>query len=98
MSRGLQAEFYSSKVWQECREAYKKKAGGLCEVCKSKGIITAGVIVHHKKHINSSNVKDPNITLNFDNLMLVCEKCHGKEHGKKKRYSVSADGTIIPRE
>lgn len=97
MSQGLQSEFYKSKTWQKCRDNYLKSVGGLCEKCKAKGEITPAVIVHHKIHLNANNIKDPSITLNFDNLCAECRKCHGEEHGTVKRYEVGEDGTIIPR-
>lgn len=97
MSRGRQFQFYSSKEWQQCREAYKKSVGGLCEKCKAKGLIVPAEIVHHKIHITADNLDDPSITLSFDNLLCVCAKCHAEEHGVKKRFDVLPDGTVVPR-
>lgn len=97
MSKGLQSEFYKSKTWQKCRDNYLKSVGGLCEKCKAKGEITPAIIVHHKIHLNANNIKDPSITLNPSNLLAVCAKCHGEEHGTVKRYEVGEDGTIIPK-
>lgn len=88
-------QFYKSKAWQECRRAYMKKAGGLCERCLSKGIITPGVIVHHKVHLTERNINDPNISLNFKNLELVCRDCHALYHAKKtKRFNVKNNGDV----
>lgn len=94
--RKFAVSFYTSQAWADCREAYRKSAGGLCEVCLSKGLITAGEIVHHKIHLTPENITDPTITLNFDNLQLVCRECHGEIHKrKKKRYKVTGDGKVI---
>ena len=98
MSRGKQAEFYKTKLWQDCREEYLKSVGRLCEKCKAKGLIVPAEIVHHKIHLNASNITDPSITLNFDYLVAECRKCHGEEHGKEKRFDVLEDGSIVPRE
>lgn len=88
--------FYKSKAWMKCRDSYIKHAGGLCEKCKAKGLIVPGVIVHHKCHINPNNIHDPNITLNFDNLELLCRQCHGEEHKRlQRRYKVDAHGHVI---
>lgn len=88
--------FYSSKAWKDCRDAYKKKAGGLCEVCMKKGIYKPGAIVHHKIHINPDNVHDPSVTLSFDNLQLVCRDCHARIHdGMRRRYTIDAFGRVI---
>lgn len=93
--------FYTSAAWEKCRKAYAKSVGGLCEVCLSKGIYTPGKIVHHKIHITPENINDPNITLNWDNLCLVCVQCHNKIHEydinpnkKRKRYEVDEFGRV----
>ena len=39
-------------------------------------VASLGYIVHHKCYIDTSNVFDPNITLNFENLELLCLDCH----------------------
>lgn len=88
--------FYSSKAWQDTRDAYKKSVGGLCERCKQRGVITAGELVHHIKHITPDNINDPNITLNWSNLMCVCRDCHGELHaGTDKRYAVDELGRVM---
>lgn len=88
-------QFYLSPAWVACRTAYKKQAGGLCEVCAKKGLIVPGEIVHHKIHITPNNIHDPNITLSFQNLELVCRSCHAEIHGKKKkRYKVDEYGRV----
>ena len=77
-------KFYKSKAWARCRAAYAKSRGNLCEVCLSKGIIKPGVIVHHKVHIDPDTINDPNVTLSFDNLQLLCRDCHAQVHDKKQ--------------
>ena len=59
--------------------------------------ITAGEIVHHKIHLTPDNINNPAVSLNWDNLELVCRSCHMKLHGNKKRYSVDAFGRVFPR-
>lgn len=89
--------FYKSTIWQSCRESYIKSVGGLCERCYKKGIYTPGKIVHHKKYITPENIGDPNITLNFKNLELLCINCHNEEHisKHKRRYYVDKLGHVI---
>lgn len=89
--------FYKTAAWLKCREAYIKSVGGLCERCLAEGKIVPGYIVHHKIHLNSFNVTDPSITLNWDNLEYVCHSCHNAIHfGEKaeKRYSIGNDGSV----
>ena len=91
------AAFYHSTAWQKCREAYISKVGGLCEDCLKQGKIKAGLIVHHIKPITPENITDPNVTLSFKNLRLVCQDCHAKEHHPTgMRYKFGPNGEIIP--
>lgn len=88
-------KLYKSKAWQRCRAAYISKVGGLCERCLSNGLIVPGEIVHHKIYINQNNVNDPNVTLNFENVELLCRNCHGNEHKKiVKRFEVYELGRV----
>lgn len=88
-------KLYKSKAWQKCRKAYAAQAGGLCERCIANGVVTPGEIVHHRIHLNPSNVSDPEIALNFNNLELLCRNCHGKEHGNcEKRFKIDELGRV----
>ena len=66
-----------------------------CPRCKKR----KGKIVHHKKEITPSNINDPMITLNFDNLEYICQKCHNKEHKRNKStkddVEFDEDGNLI---
>lgn len=87
--------FYKSKDWQRVRTTYFKSVQGLCEPCLEKGIIARAEIIHHKVHINESNINDASITLSFDNLEAVCRECHALRHGaKKKRFKVDEMGRV----
>lgn len=87
--------FYKSKTWQRCRAEYVKQAKGLCENCLKKGLYRSGEIVHHKTELTPENIGDPAITLNFDNLQLLCRDCHAVAHKPSKRYKVDELGRII---
>lgn len=93
-----QKGFYNTISWQRCRDNYVKSVGGLCEKCLSKGIISQGEIVHHKIHLNAQNITIDSISLNPDNLELLCRQCHSDSHtnNPRKRYSIGADGSVIP--
>ena len=78
--------FYNSNAWKECRTAYKKSVGGLCERCLKNGLVVAGDIVHHKIHLTPENINDPAVTLNFKNLELVCRECHALEHSNGTQH------------
>ena len=93
--RDFAKQFYCSQAWKQCRAAYKQYRRGLCERCLAKGIYTPGVIVHHKIHLTPDNIHDPNISLSFDNLQLLCRDCHAIEHKPDQRYKVGELGQII---
>lgn len=86
--------FYKSRRWRECRQAYAKSVGGLCERCLKKGLYVPGRIVHHKEYITDENFTDPNIILNWDNLELLCRSCHELEHKGIGRRYVVVDGRV----
>lgn len=91
--------FYKSTAWEKTRVAYAKSVGGLCEPCYAKGIVRAGEIVHHKTHITPENIGDPNITLSWDNLQLVCRDCHAQIHQRlERRFEIDESGRVTARE
>lgn len=93
--REFAVSFYKSQAWKQCRAAFVKSKGGLCERCYSRGEYKAGVIVHHKIHLTPENIKDPDVCLNWNNLELLCRDCHGAEHGKiQRRYTVDEWGRV----
>lgn len=99
MAREFAKRFYHSQAWIDCSEAYRKQKFRICEKCGE-----PGNIVHHKILLNEFNINDPNITLNFDNLELLCKKCHDKEDGhflaarkkhNRNKAKVTAVGTMF---
>ena len=86
-------KFYKSDKWKVARTICIAKAGGLCEKCGD-----IGSEVHHKIHLTPENVSDPEISINQDNLVLLCTACHNKEHERfsdKKSYKFDSDGNCI---
>jgi len=87
-------KFYKSKAWQKTREAYIAARHGLCERCGA-----GGKIVHHRVHLTPDNINDPGITLSFDNLELLCQECHNREHHETVPAAdglrFTADGDLI---
>ena len=98
MARDFAVKFYNSAAWINCREAYKQSVFGLCERCGS-----PGVEVHHIIYLTPDNINDPDVTLSWDNLELLCHECHTREHMSKHsatRDDVMFDeyGNLVPRE
>ena len=95
--------FYKSGRWKDCRRAYMKQVGGLCEVCLSQGLVEPAVIVHHKIHLSPVNVNDTRISLSPDNLIALCKKHHAAEHpelykGRNKRWIVAPSGKVLAKD
>lgn len=94
MAKPWAVAFYKSKAWKDCRAGYAASVGYLCESCLEKGIYKPGEIVHHKQELTPENINDPTVTLNWENLKLVCRDCHAVEHGEEKRYHVDEFGRV----
>ncbi|MBR7173115.1 MAG: HNH endonuclease [Clostridia bacterium] len=96
-------QFYTSWRWRQCRTAFAKSKGNLCERCLSRGIIQPGskdqpLETHHRIPLTADNVKDPAVSLNWANLELLCKKCHDEERPKaEKRWRVDDAGHVTPR-
>ena len=91
-------KFYKSVAWKKCRASYVRRVGGLCERCLARGLCVPGVIVHHLNHLTPANINDPTVTLNPDNLELLCRACHGDQHrGFERRWTVDECGRIEAR-
>lgn len=93
MARPFARRFYNGKAWKQCRNTYKQSVNGLCERCIRKGIYRPGEEVHHKIYLTPYNIDDPDITLSFDNLELLCSTCHSYEH--VGQYSPVVEGVMF---
>lgn len=79
MAQAWAKRFYSSKKWLRCRQSYIKQRyqvdGGMCELCHD----AIGIDVDHIEELTPESIKDANISLNHDNLQLLCKECHNKK-------------------
>ena len=78
-NRQLQKKFYDTKKWKRLRELYLDEHP-VCERCLAAGLVSVAEHVHHKIELTEENVKDPNISLNPNNLEALCFDCHRREH------------------
>lgn len=86
--------FYCRKDYLTLAQACKVKSGGVCSRCN--GIFDFDELrPHHKIELTLDNIDDPNITLNPDNIEVLCHACHNAVHrrfgnviGKKHVYLV----------
>jgi|SRR5699024_2713035 len=73
--------FYSSSDWRKTRYQAMLKTGFQCVRCDDDSIVTTAVMVHHIQ-----TVKDrPDLKLDMDNLMPLCNECHNKIHSEMDR-------------
>lgn len=99
MAKEYAKAFYSSKAWQDVRNHYAARRHHLCENCMAKNIYRPGEIVHHKEQITPANIERPEVTLNEDNLLLLCRECHEAVHRKQaKRYVIGENGEVMARD
>lgn len=73
-------QFYHSKAWQEVRAFVWDRAHGLCERCMERGEVKPANVVHHKVPLSPDNMGDPDISLNPERLMALCDDCHTEVH------------------
>jgi hypothetical protein len=95
MARDFATHLYGSKKWERLRERYFRKpvymADGsvcpplMCERCFARGKLVPAEICHHIIWVDETNIDDPSVTLNEDNLMRVCRDCHAEIHYPNKR-------------
>lgn len=89
-------DFYNSKAWKNVRDQVWKRDRGLCQWCLNKGIIRQGEEVHHIRALSPKTIKDESISLNPDNLVLLCRECHGStKRNRQERYTVDELGRVI---
>lgn len=77
--------FYASKEWRSFRltlilERSEGKGGVICEKCRKLIVNPIDIHAHHKIELTPENVHDYSISLNPDNIELICHDCHDKEH------------------
>lgn len=99
MAKEFSKAFYNSAAWRHCRDAYISSVGGLCEDCYKRGIIRHGDEVHHIRPLTPGNIKDPEVSLAWKNLVYLCHDCHEKRHrllDRGRRYSFDKNGNLVP--
>ena len=72
------AQIYD-RTWQKVRLAYLKR-NPLCEECLKQDRVTPAVLVHHIENARDN----PELRLDPNNLMSLCNRCHEDIHGKDR--------------
>lgn len=86
------SSFYRSKEWENFRKIFlaerlARDGEIIDEVTKRPIVNKYDVILHHKIHLNETNVFDYNISLNPDNIMVVSHKTHNDIHNRFGSYT-----------
>lgn len=80
--------FYCRKNYLDLAQACKIKSGGVCAKCG--GVFDISELrPHHKVELTLDNIDDVNVTLNPDNIEVLCHDCHNAVH-KRFGYAVGA--------
>ena len=84
--------FYRTKAWRQLRRQALQRDHYLCQDClaaKARGEMVrprGAVVVHHIK----PREQYPELSLELDNLVSLCDACHNKRHPEKGRREVEA--------
>lgn len=98
MAKNFSNKFYHSKKWKNIRAFVLQRDFYMCKICK----IPNSSTVHHIKELTPMNIDDSSISINPDNLVTLCNRCHNLIHDKykysegRKRYTFDAEGNVIP--
>lgn len=71
--------FYRSAVWLHKRSDILKRDNHECQKHKERGRFAPATCVHHIKHLKEF----PELALNDENLISLCDICHNEEHPEK---------------
>jgi len=71
--------FYNSSLWLKKRADVLDRDNNECQICKSNGLYNQADCVHHIKHLKDN----PELALDEDNLLSLCNECHNEEHPEK---------------
>ena len=80
--RTWQIKFYNSKPWITLRNRIRSTKRMRCVMCGR--LIHSKSIVDHIIEIDETNYQDESITLNEDNLQLLCLECHNTKTFQSK--------------
>ena len=90
---------YYNKQWSDLRLSYLLDHP-LCECCQRHGYVRSAEQVHHKRIILSGDTDEERqaLTLNPNNLMSLCVKCHRAMHRKARAVKLKYIDTLSVKE
>lgn len=78
--RKLRMKVYQSEKWKDIKNAHLMQYP-ICEICNKE----LAEDVHHISTFLINNSIDIEKAFDYDNLMSVCKRCHGKLHNKNNK-------------
>lgn len=78
--RKLRMKIYQSEKWKDIKNAHLMQYP-ICQICEKE----LAEDVHHISTFLVDNSIDIEKAFDYDNLLSVCKKCHGKIHQPKKK-------------
>ena len=94
MARSIELQrFYGRKAWQDLRMVKILQSHGRCERCGADYSNNLPLLIaHHIRPLTDETLKDPEISLNPENVEILCPRCHALQHPErgfiKKRKQV----------
>lgn len=82
--REWQIKFYNSKRWKLLRDEVRQERHMRCDSCHR--LIKGKSICDHIIEVSPTNYEDERITLNKDNLQLLCIECHNTKTFYETQY------------
>lgn len=76
--------FYNSALWLNKRAEALDRDNNECQKCKARGLFSPANCVHHKEHVK----QHPELALDLDNLISLCNSCHDEEHPEKLKKNI----------
>ena len=74
-----EGKFYKSSDWLHKRQQILERDNHECQRCKGEGGFSPATCVHHIKHLKDR----PDLALDDDNLVSLCDACHNLEHPER---------------
>lgn len=97
---GDMSPFYAKNAWKQMAKIVRKIDRNECQICKSRGRYSRGVIVHHVKHLEDR----PDLALSiFDpetgdrQLITLCKACHKEQHPDALRCDRPSEPLTVER-
>lgn len=86
MAQEFSKKFYKSKEWTQFRTQIildRTIDGEIrCEKCGRVIAESKQIHIHHKTELTPENINDRMITLNPENVQVICKRCHDEEHNR----------------